>query len=46
MNIIAGGGIYSYKDYIIYKNSGANYFSLSTLLVNPFKANKLIKKLS
>ena len=46
MNIIAGGGIYSYKDYIIYKNSGANYFSLSTLLVNPFKANKIIKKLS
>ncbi len=46
INIIAGGGIYSYEDYLFYLNSGANYFSLSTLLINPIKTNKLIKKLS
>ncbi len=35
--IIAGGGIYSYKDLLDYKNAGADSFSLSTLFFNPFK---------
>lgn len=42
--IIAGGGIYSFEDLELYKKAGANYFSLSTSLLNPFKTFKLIKK--
>ncbi len=35
--IIAGGGIYDYKTLNIYKELGANHFSVSTLFFNPFK---------
>ena len=41
--IIAGGGIYSYEDLIRYHNAGADYFSLSTSLINPFKTYNIIK---
>ena len=38
--IIAGGGIQSSEDIRTYKNNGANYFSISTLLFNPYKFAK------
>lgn len=41
--IIAGGGIYSYEDLIRYYNAGADYFSLSTSLINPFKTYDIIR---
>jgi len=44
--VIAGGGIYSIEDFLKYKEAGADYFSLSTILINPFKAYKLIKQIS
>ena len=30
LNVIAGGGIYSYKDVVDYRNAGADHFSIST----------------
>ena len=45
INIIGGGGIYSLEDYIEYDIAGADYFSLSTILLNPIKAYKLIRKI-
>ena len=42
--IIAGGGIYSYEDLIRYHNAGADYFSLSTSLINPFRTYDIIKQ--
>lgn len=42
--IIAGGGIYSFEDLLLYKKAGADYFSLSTSLLNPFKVFNIIKK--
>ncbi len=42
--IIAGGGIYSYADLIRYQKAGADYFSLSTSLINPFKTYNIIKQ--
>tara|TARA_B100000927_G_scaffold121044_1_gene97607 strand:+ start:1246 stop:1956 length:711 start_codon:yes stop_codon:yes gene_type:complete len=42
--IIAGGGIYYFEDLILYKKAGADYFSLSTTLLNPFKVFNIIKK--
>ena len=40
VEIIAGGGIQSSEDIRTYKNNGANYFSISTLLFNPYKFAK------
>tara|TARA_B100001989_G_scaffold154573_1_gene110356 strand:- start:2140 stop:2850 length:711 start_codon:yes stop_codon:yes gene_type:complete len=42
--VIAGGGIYSYNDLIRYRNAGADFFSLSTSLINPFKTYNIIKQ--
>ena len=44
IKIIAGGGIYSYKDLIRYHEEGADYFSLSTSLINPFRTHNIIKQ--
>lgn len=44
LKIIGGGGIYSDKDVELYKNAGANYFSLATVWFNPWKAIQLLKK--
>ena len=38
--IIAGGGIQSINDIKDYSSRGAHYFSISTLLFNPFKTIK------
>ncbi len=35
--VIAGGGVQSWNDYLYYKNLGADYCSISTLLFNPLK---------
>tara|TARA_B100000427_G_C15513340_1_gene597139 strand:- start:1894 stop:2625 length:732 start_codon:yes stop_codon:yes gene_type:complete len=43
INIIAGGGIYNYNQYLDYLNAGASHFSLSTLLINPMKTYNFIK---
>ena len=43
--VIAGGGIYSFEDFIRYYEVEADAFSVSTLLLNPFKAYFLIKKM-
>jgi dihydroorotate dehydrogenase len=47
--IIAGGGVQNYDDYINYINKGANYVSISTILFNPYNSfflyiNYLINK--
>ena len=44
--VIAGGGIYSFKDFKKYYDAGADMFSLSTVLLNPIKSYFLIKKMS
>jgi dihydroorotate dehydrogenase len=44
--IIAGGGIYSFYDLLSYKDAGAEFFSLSTVLLNPYKAYKIINQWS
>tara|TARA_Y100000592_G_scaffold41975_1_gene66721 strand:+ start:114 stop:827 length:714 start_codon:yes stop_codon:yes gene_type:complete len=44
IKIIAGGGIYYFEDLILYKKAGADYFSLSTCLLNPFRTYNIIKK--
>ena len=44
IKIIGGGGIYSKKDIELYKNAGADYFSLATIWFKPWKAIQLIKK--
>lgn len=44
IKIIGGGGIYSDKDIELYKNSGANYFSLATIWFKPWKAIRMLKK--
>ena len=44
--VIAGGGIYSFKEILDYKSVGADYFSLGTCLINPFRTLKIIKKMS
>jgi dihydroorotate dehydrogenase len=43
VKIIGGGGIYSKEDVKLYKNAGADYFSLATILFRPWKAIKLLK---
>jgi len=42
--VLAGGGIYSYEDLKKYQDVGADYFSLSTSLINPFSTYNIIKK--
>lgn len=39
--IIAGGGIQNYNDIIRYKSIGANHYSVSTLIFNPYNFIKL-----
>lgn len=46
IKIIGGGGIYDTKDVDDYRNVGADYFSLSTILLNPFRTKKLINYVS
>lgn len=46
IKIIGGGGIYDIKDVDDYKNVGADHFSLSTILLNPFRTKKLINYIS
>lgn len=43
VKIIGGGGIYMTEDIELYKNFGADYFSLATIWFNPLKANQLLK---
>lgn len=45
IKIIGGGGIYSHKDVELYKNAGADYFSLATIWFKPWKAIQLLRKL-
>lgn len=40
--IIGGGGIYSLDVLYKYMDAGADHFSLSTILINPYKSYKLI----
>lgn len=44
IKIIGGGGIYSIEDVGLYKNAGADYFSLATIWFKPWKAIQLLKK--
>tara|TARA_B000000557_G_scaffold228188_1_gene199586 strand:+ start:4607 stop:5317 length:711 start_codon:yes stop_codon:yes gene_type:complete len=44
IKIIAGGGIYSCEDLMKYHDAGADYFSLSTCLINPFRTYNIIKQ--
>ena len=44
--VIAGGGIYSFKDFKKYYDAGADVFSLSTVFFNPIRSYFLIKKMS
>ena len=41
--IIAGGGIYNLRALLDYEDVGADYFSLSTIMINPFKTYSLIR---
>ena len=43
IKIIGGGGIYSDKDIELYKNAGADYFSLATIWFKPWRAVQLLK---
>ena len=43
VKIIGGGGIYDLNTLLDYKDAGADYFSLSTIMINPFKTVKLLK---
>ena len=45
LKIIGGGGVYSVVDFYQYKLAGANYVSLSTLLLHPIKLIKFILRL-
>ena len=40
--VIAGGGIYDIDTLLNYKDVGADFFSLSTILINPYKTHKII----
>lgn len=44
IKIIGGGGIYSSSDVELYKNAGADYFSLATIWFKPWKAVQLLTK--
>ncbi len=43
IKIIGGGGIYSDRDVELYKNSGADHFSLATIWFKPWRAVRLLK---
>tara|TARA_Y100000034_G_C6889909_1_gene409202 strand:- start:1375 stop:2082 length:708 start_codon:yes stop_codon:yes gene_type:complete len=45
IEVIGGGGIYDLDTALQYKNAGADYFSLSTVLINPLRGNKLIREI-
>tara|TARA_Y100000589_G_C27129139_1_gene619818 strand:- start:54 stop:788 length:735 start_codon:yes stop_codon:yes gene_type:complete len=45
-NVIAGGGIYDFETFKKYYNIDADYFSLSTSLLNPLKSFRLINQMS
>ncbi len=44
VKVIGGGGIYDLETVDKYQNAGADHFSLSTILLNPLKARKLVKE--
>lgn len=44
--VIAGGGIYDFESFERYYYAKADYFSLSTSLINPFKTIRLINQMS
>ena len=44
VTIIAGGGIYNYKNLDYYKNKGANHFSISTIFFSPFNLASFLYK--
>tara|TARA_B000000557_G_C20802819_1_gene456362 strand:- start:719 stop:1450 length:732 start_codon:yes stop_codon:yes gene_type:complete len=46
IKVIGGGGIYNIDDIKDYEMSGADYFSLSTALLNPFYVYKIINYMS
>ena len=46
IKIIGGGGIYNINDIKDYEMSGADHFSLSTALLNPFNVYKIINYMS
>lgn len=43
IEVIGGGGIYDIQTLRQYESVGADYFSLSTVLFNPYKTYKIIK---
>ncbi len=45
LKIIGGGGIYSKEDIELYKKAGADYFSLASVWLNPYKAMRLLKQI-
>ena len=45
IHVIAGGGITSIQDINLYKQHGADSYSLGTINFNPFKTRKLIKEI-
>lgn len=45
IKIIGGGGIYTPKDVLLYKEAGADCFSLGSIFLNPIRARRLLKSL-
>jgi dihydroorotate dehydrogenase len=45
LQIVGGGGIYSLEDVRLYRDAGANHFSLASIWFNPFKALRLLEKI-
>jgi dihydroorotate dehydrogenase len=43
VKVIGGGGIYSLGDLERYRSAGADHFSLSTILLNPIKTNRIVR---
>ena len=43
VKVIGGGGIYSLEDLERYRSAGADHFSLSTILLNPIKTNRIVR---
>lgn len=43
VKVIGGGGIYDLEAIDKYQSAGADHFSLSTILLNPLKARKLVR---
>jgi dihydroorotate dehydrogenase len=44
VNIVGGGGIYSFDDLIDYRNAGANSYSLATVWFKPWRARKIMRQ--